>query len=401
MKCKSIEKIIEEGIRKAEIRNKERLRDIALGIRGRHSMLIEFYEGLRQGFSGYDYEYLIYFPMFPKSSVEIVSVISRKHMRAELVTPITYKGIFNKIDKLDTLFSHNEMICDECDMLSNYCRFYFCNFKLSNMCSNINIVLIGEILAEVIEISKIPQVYVFMRKLPIPPNIILSALPNFKIYNGILFMLTKINLEDNKIKNLCRNIQIEYRKLLNMYERRLVVSNSESGYVPPVVEDENISDYKTMSYPPLELYDIDKLPGKINNRIFVGGRYTFMPLLKEICKTVFNVGYQPIFANDCKIPVEDTHDSVIRLLHNCKYAIFEVTASNGQSYEIENIRSMNIDALIIYSIIDKNNPKLPPTISSMLKTFTFPKIIMKGYSTIDEMKETIVSWIRGLKEKSN
>lgn len=158
-------------------------------------------------------------------------------------------------------------------------------------------------------------------------------------------------------------------------------------------------DTETIPYSPQIPYDPNKPPGAIHNRVFVGGNYDFMPLLREICKTVFDNGYQPIFAYDFEVPKDEIHDHDIRLLHNCKYAIFEVSNPAGELMEIERVRDWQISTLLIYQIRDKGNPTPPPALTSMLKTFKYDRLIMKGFFSIEEMKKIIISWLKNLREE--
>jgi hypothetical protein len=61
----------------------------------------------------------------------------------------------------------------------------------------------------------------------------------------------------------------------------------------------------------------------------------------------------------------------MRILSNCKYAIFEISVSNGQTAEIEYARANGINTLLIMSATDEEGKKKPTT-SEMLRTIGFP-----------------------------
>lgn len=79
-----------------------------------------------------------------------------------------------------------------------------------------------------------------------------------------------------------------------------------------------------------------KFPVDWEKAIFVGGNYIDrMPTIMKIKGVVKNLDYEPIIADEYKIPEEHIHHHCMMLLHACKYAIFEVTDPGGQFLEIE------------------------------------------------------------------
>jgi len=79
-----------------------------------------------------------------------------------------------------------------------------------------------------------------------------------------------------------------------------------------------------------------EFPKDWEKAIFVGGNYIFnMPTIIKIKDIVKNLDYEPIIADEYKIPEEHIHHHCMMLLHACKYAIFEVTSPGGQLLEIE------------------------------------------------------------------
>lgn len=394
-----IDEIVKESIRRAELRHKERIRDIALGIGGRHKNLIEFCRKMTHHLledRQLDYNYMIYFPQLPRASTEIISVISEKKDEFDLIPPISHKGVFDRIKRLDSLFSSTEGKCSECDMISDNCRFYFNSFRFSKILGGAeDASIIGDLLSEIIEVDKLTKTYyVFIKRFQIPPHRILSASPGSQIYNGIFILIASNESAFDDRQEMCKIIQKSYRLLMNEVEKGLISCVLEGVVPTETLEKRNSLTKASKSYPPKEHYDPSNPPGTLDNRIFIGGNYDHMALLKEMCETVCGLDYQPIFAYDFRIPEEEIHDYDTRLLHMCKYAIFEVTDPEGALMEIEKTKDYSVETLLIYQIRDKSKPVPPPRLTSMLKTFHNEKMSIKGYSSIDEMRDTIISWIR-------
>jgi len=136
-------------------------------------------------------------------------------------------------------------------------------------------------------------------------------------------------------------------------------------------------------------YKIDKIPGVLEKRVFIGGNYIFMPIIREIEILVKELGFQPIIAFDFDIPREKTRDYSLRLLTNCKYAIFEITLAGGQLVEEASRTGLDINTLQLYMALDEN--KEPPKSCSVMDYQRPPQ--PQGYLTIKEMKEIIISFL--------
>ena len=80
-------------------------------------------------------------------------------------------------------------------------------------------------------------------------------------------------------------------------------------------------------------YSVDSPPGTIETRVFIGGNYALMPILREISDVVIEMGFQPIIAYDFDIPRELTYDYTLRLMSVCRYVIFEMTLGDGHLVE--------------------------------------------------------------------
>lgn len=139
----------------------------------------------------------------------------------------------------------------------------------------------------------------------------------------------------------------------------------------------------------LEL-DNEELPGKYNTRVFIGGNYDFLAKLRKIRKFVADTGFNSVLAFDYDVPRDKIHDFDLRLLHNCKYAIFEVTSPAGELIEIEKAtRDYGTTVFLVFEIRDPTQREPPSQISSMLTSLNVP---MFGYATYEEL-QTFISKI--------
>jgi signal recognition particle subunit SEC65 len=137
-------------------------------------------------------------------------------------------------------------------------------------------------------------------------------------------------------------------------------------------------------------YSVNNPPGHIENRVFIGGSYILMPILREIEQVVVESGYQPILARDFSIPREKTREYILRLLFQCKYAIFEETYGGGQVAEIVRASGFeHIKFLQVYMTMDEKREP-PNTLSAMIWQTNPPP---QGYITIKELREIVQAFL--------
>ncbi|MGA3191704.1 MAG: hypothetical protein ABSD73_04215 [Candidatus Bathyarchaeia archaeon] len=149
-------------------------------------------------------------------------------------------------------------------------------------------------------------------------------------------------------------------------------------------------------------YSVDAPPGKIENRVFIGGNYALMPILREIASVVLESNLQPIIAYDFDIPFEKTRELTLRLLFQCKIAIFDETLGNGQLVEIVRASGFSETCIFqVYMAIDERREP-PKTMSVMVWQATPPP---QGYLTINELREIVGTFLarntRKLQESTN
>ncbi|MCK4240916.1 MAG: hypothetical protein KAX30_04780 [Candidatus Atribacteria bacterium] len=133
-------------------------------------------------------------------------------------------------------------------------------------------------------------------------------------------------------------------------------------------------------------WNISEIPGRYENRIFIGGNYRFMVNLREIEMYVRENGFQPILACDFNMPRSKIYEHSLLLLHNCKYAIFDVTSPAGELMEIQMTKYYGTTVLLVH--------KMDSRPSSMVTTFGHP---MRGYSGFDELRWITAQWFTGIK----
>lgn len=112
---------------------------------------------------------------------------------------------------------------------------------------------------------------------------------------------------------------------------------------------------------------LDFLPGSRETRVFCGGNYDLIGSIRDVKSAVFNVeaGFVPILPyDDYQIPVGQIYDSDLRLLHNCKYAIFEVSMPAGELFEIARCAEYKVKTLLVYQA--RGPQEAPPRARTML-----------------------------------
>ncbi len=125
--------------------------------------------------------------------------------------------------------------------------------------------------------------------------------------------------------------------------------------------------HKAEEYFPRGRVPLDCLPGTYNNRVFIGGNYDLISSLRDIKAAVYklNSGFVPILPiDDFQIPQAQIYEWDLRLLHNCRYAIFEVTLPAGELFEIARCVEYGVTALLVYQ--GRGATGAPPRARTML-----------------------------------
>lgn len=139
-------------------------------------------------------------------------------------------------------------------------------------------------------------------------------------------------------------------------------------------------------------FNINTIPGRYEDRVFVGGNYDSMPVLREIEKYAAQTHFTPILAYDCDMPVAFLHDYTLLLLHSCRYAIFDVTRPSGELMELERIKDYGTNALVVYQVKSAEEAlKVPGQISQMLTTVQ--NVFKYGYHDFETLSKYIQRWL--------
>lgn len=131
---------------------------------------------------------------------------------------------------------------------------------------------------------------------------------------------------------------------------------------------------------------IDPLPGTWDKRVFIGGDYDHLAILREIQAAVLQSGFQPILPYDFLVPPNLIHHHDLMLLHCSRLGIFEVSSPAGQLMEIERAKDYDVDIILFYS--DRDGP--PHSLSSMVSTAGYT---MEPYSDIPELTKKVRDWL--------
>lgn len=116
--------------------------------------------------------------------------------------------------------------------------------------------------------------------------------------------------------------------------------------------------------------------------VFVGGSYKELLVMSEIKKCVSQKGYEPVFALDFEIPEDLVHHHSLMLLHECKYAIFDLSQEAGQLMEIERVRDYDIETLAVYQAVG-GEPKITEMLKALLNTMKIPTKLYRDSSELN------------------
>lgn len=145
-----------------------------------------------------------------------------------------------------------------------------------------------------------------------------------------------------------------------------------------------------------EKFDISDIPGKMEERVFVGGNYTYLSLLRSIRNWIKQAGFTPILADDFDVPKNKINEYDQILVHNSKYALFEITTDAGHLPEIERAaKDYSKLVLCVYQVRNESDRSPPPQVSKMLTTL--PDLSMFGYVTVEELEAFLVRVFRKIR----
>ncbi len=196
---------------------------------------------------------------------------------------------------------------------------------------------------------------------------------------------------------LRKTFQIEIEFLMKIKDYIVGLKNEgawEKAIEPEVILDAVLNDVQPKSLSALRMFEpqiipkssIDHLPGTWDKRVFIGGDYDHLPILRDIQEAVIRSDFQPIIPFDFIVPEEHIHHHDLMLLHNCRLGIFEVSTPAGQLMEIERAKDYGVKVILFYT--DRNGP--PHSLTMMVQTAGYK---MNTYRDSSDLKQKVTDWL--------
>ena len=137
---------------------------------------------------------------------------------------------------------------------------------------------------------------------------------------------------------------------------------------------------------------IEPVSVRRETKVFVGGNYKNIAVLREIERIVMDCGLSPVLASNFKVGESEIYFHAMLLLQDCGSAIFEITFDAGHLMEIE--RAMNLidkrNILLLYQQLEQDKKHYTRMLWGM-------EVGQVGYMRIDELEENIKSFLNGIK----
>lgn len=198
--------------------------------------------------------------------------------------------------------------------------------------------------------------------------------------NKVKVKILDIQVSEDKFLNFLKEKNVNFMRLREEYE---ALEGQSEDFVGEVAEPIFRGPSRS------EKYSLSRIPGKLEKRVFIGGNYDNISVLRKIESIVSDFGYQPILALEFDVPIEKVHDYDLLLLHNCKYSIFEITIPNGHLMELERSKEYAVETLVVFQVRDEKREP-PPSISKMVLSLDLPKF---GYLDFEELKKKISEFL--------
>ena len=354
---------IKRGILQCEERHKYRLEQEKKTPVQRYSHIYKFGLFISSSLKGINNELFLFIPITKNTPCFVTEKKGGNINLKEIFEPEIYENIREDLNNFEYYYS------DIASKFNNRFAIFEYNIYERKKCEATKI--IWRIL-NITTSTKFQKVKMIIKKFTIPDfyssNILL--LPEGYL---LIFPFDEIK-NDQIIKDsiLSKSNTIVYNEYIKLYK-----------------EGNNISD---------KILDLEKMPGTLENRVFIGGNYDFMAILNQIKAIVDENGFVPILAFNFNFKNDNIHNYDIRLLANCKYSIFEVTKPEGDLMEIERAKDFQNHILLLYQVRDPSNRNMPPSITSMLSTLKYELLEKKGYNQTTELYSIIKGWLEKLKK---
>ncbi len=144
---------------------------------------------------------------------------------------------------------------------------------------------------------------------------------------------------------------------------------------------------KSQLITPNKYTSISHLLGEWEKRVFIGGDYESLYSLDSIIVSVSEFGFIPIIAMEFKTPEDRIHHDALLLLHNCKYAIFDVSSKGGHMMEAERTLDYGTETLFVCNRSEETR------VSEMLKSLG-KQYELHWYKDRKELKNHILNLLK-------
>ena len=129
-----------------------------------------------------------------------------------------------------------------------------------------------------------------------------------------------------------------------------------------------------------------------DKKVFVGGNYRNIVILRHIENTVREFGLSPILASNFEVHESEIYLHAMSLLQDCGIAIFEITFDAGHLMEIERamkfIEKKNI--LLLYQQLRKEGKHYTQMLWGV-------DVTQVGYMDIDELTQKVKDFLKAMK----
>jgi len=139
---------------------------------------------------------------------------------------------------------------------------------------------------------------------------------------------------------------------------------------------------------------IEPVSVRRETKVFVGGNYRNIAVLRYIEGIVMEFGLSPILASNFKVGESEIYWHAMLLLQDCGSAIFEITFDAGHLMEIERAMKMKLidkkNILLLYQQLERDKKHYTQMLWGM-------EVRQVGYMSIDELTENLKSFLNEIK----
>jgi len=137
---------------------------------------------------------------------------------------------------------------------------------------------------------------------------------------------------------------------------------------------------------------IEPVSVRRETKVFVGGNYKNIAVLREIERIVMDCGLSPILASNFKAAESEIYFHAMLLLQDCGSAIFEITFDGGHLMEIERATKLidKRNILLLYQQLEQAEKHYTRMLWGM-------EVGQVGYMSIDELEDNLNNFLSGIK----